>query len=56
MYDGSQNGMGNETKTRQVWSGKQNKNDIKVGIVTGGSPKTCFYLLEDELKQMLARL
>ena len=35
MYDSSQNGMEHQANTRQVWSGKQNKNDIKVGSVIG---------------------
>ena len=38
MYRGNQHGTENQTKTRQVWSGKQNKNDIKVGSLTGGPP------------------
>ena len=40
---------------RQVWSGKQNKNDVKVGIVTRGLPQACFYLVEAELKWTIAR-
>ena len=39
MFGGNKNGTENNTKTRQVWSGKPNKNDIKVGIVTGGPPQ-----------------
>ena len=31
MYDRSQNKMEKLTKTRFVWGGKQNKNDIKCG-------------------------
>ena len=31
MYDGNQNGTENQTKTRLIWSGKQNKNDMKCG-------------------------
>ena len=38
MHDGSQNRTENQTKARQVWSEKQNKNDITVGRVTIGSP------------------
>ena len=40
IYDGSQNGTENQTKTRQVWSEIKNKNDIKVGSVAGGPPQT----------------
>ena len=38
MRDGSQNGMENQTKTRKVSIEKQNKNDIKVRMVTGVPP------------------
>ena len=54
MYDGGQNETENQTETTQVQSGKQNKNDIKLGKATGGPPQACFYLLETELKWMLA--
>lgn len=29
MSDGNQNGTENQAKTKKVWSGKRNKNDIK---------------------------
>ena len=54
MYDGSQNGTENQIQVGMEQ--EKNENDIKVGSVTGGPPQACFYLLETELKWMLARL